>query len=67
MCTQCQKPVFDSEDLIDGLCDSCVDDLLTLRIPANDGGYARKPTMKSEFCGNIGVVRAKPIGSKKIA
>lgn len=61
ICTDCGKPVFDAQDLIDGLCPDCVDKLLTLHIPSNDGGYERKPTKKSVYCGTLGVIKTQPI------
>lgn len=67
MCKQCFYPVFDPEDLIDGLCDRCVDKIIQLRIPANDGGEQRQPTMKSVYCGSLGAISAKPVRSKKVA
>ena len=54
ICSDCGKPVFEREDFIDGLCEQCVDKLLVLVIPSNDGGYQGKPSMKSKYCGSLG-------------
>lgn len=53
MCKDCFKPVFDPENLIDGLCDECVDKLLTLSRPWDETKH-REPTKRSAWTGSLG-------------
>jgi len=43
------------------LCEKHVEETLLIPIPMREGGYIRKATMKSKFCGSLSVINAEKI------